>query len=94
MLIIVLCRTQFELMGSEFGWIHNVVLVDGTWVWKDSKFGLSRFGPGFDPFLAEHVRSSGLFGVGLEFGFGVSSGLDLSNSKWFEVNFIWVLSKH
>ena len=30
-----------------------------TWVRKGSKFGFSRFGPGFDPFLSKQVQNSG-----------------------------------
>ena len=31
----------------------------GLELWKGSKFSFYRFGPGFGPFLAEKVRSSG-----------------------------------
>ena len=53
-------------MGSKFGtfegfrWVHSLIMVDeprfGS-VWN-LKFGFSRVGPKFDPFLAEQILGS------------------------------------
>ena len=40
-------------MGLYFGFGRP------TWVWKGSKLGFSRIGPGFDLFLAKQVRRLG-----------------------------------
>ena len=54
-------------VGLQFG------IARQTWIWKGSKFGFSRFGPGFGPFLDEQVRKFRLLGgvqMGSKFGFG------------------------
>ena len=76
-------------MGSTFN------LGRRTWVRNSSKFSFSRFGLGFDLFLAEQVRNSDMCS---KFSFGgrnwvlKSSKFDLSGSKQFEVHYIWVQS--
>ena len=45
---------SFGIFG-EFGYM-SLILVDGhVWVGKGSKFGFSRFGPEFGPFLYKQV---------------------------------------
>ena len=44
---------------EDSGWFVVWFWVDEPWVRKGLKFGFSRFGPGFGPFLAEQVQSLG-----------------------------------
>ena len=88
----------FGIFG-RFGWVRSSVLVVKPVIGRVRSLVFPHFGPRFSLFLAEHVSKFRFFGwvrKSSKFGFGgrtyvrVSSKLDLSSSKLFEVHYIWV----